>query len=59
MYKTAVVDSWVATTTQLTYIQRLKNYYMESLCVEFTEKDDDSSEPKPKEVTEALNSLDA
>jgi len=45
--------------TQLTYIQRLKNYYMESFCVDFTEKDDDSSEPRPKEVTEALNLLDA
>jgi hypothetical protein len=32
---------------------------MESFCVDFTEKDDDSSEPRPKEVTEALNSLDA
>jgi tetratricopeptide (TPR) repeat protein len=48
-----------AATTQLTYIQRLKNYYMESLCVAFTEEYDDSSEPRPIEVTEALNSLGA
>lgn len=55
-----------AATTQLTYIQRLKNYYMESLHVAFSEEEEEeektmkneSSVSKAKEVTEALNSLD-